>query len=127
MCACAPPPDKLAPRMSNEPANPALKELRQRLNQVDDDMVRLLAKRLETVGLIAKAKAGSTQAIRDPEREREVLARVETLAQSLGCRPPWRARSFPRSSATRSVARWPRWLGSREHGRRSGSPFRARP
>ena len=80
--------------MSNEPANPALKELRQRLNQVDDDMVRLLAKRLETVGLIAKAKADSTQAIRDPEREREVLARVEALAQSLGLSAPLARKIF---------------------------------
>ena len=80
--------------MSSESPKPGLKELRQRLNQVDDDMVRLLAKRLETVGLIAKEKAGSTQAIRDPEREREVLTRVETLAQSLGLSAPLARRIF---------------------------------
>jgi len=80
--------------MSSETPKPGLKELRQRLNQVDDDMVRLLAKRLETVGLIAKEKAGSTQAIRDPEREREVLTRVETLAQSLGLSAPLARKIF---------------------------------
>ena len=80
--------------MSNETPKAGLKELRQRLNQVDDDMVRLLAKRLETVGLIAKEKAGSTQAIRDPEREREVLTRVETLAQSLGLSAPLARKIF---------------------------------
>ncbi|HJX52194.1 MAG TPA: bifunctional 3-deoxy-7-phosphoheptulonate synthase/chorismate mutase [Polyangia bacterium] len=80
--------------MSNETPNAGLKELRQRLNQMDDDIVRLLAKRLETVGLIAKEKAGSTQAIRDPEREREVLARVETLAQSLGLSAPMARKIF---------------------------------
>jgi len=80
--------------MSNETSNDSLKELRQRLNQVDDDMVRLLAKRLETVGLIGKAKAGSTQTIRDPEREREVLTRVETLAQSLGLSAPLARKIF---------------------------------
>ncbi|MGA7741440.1 MAG: bifunctional 3-deoxy-7-phosphoheptulonate synthase/chorismate mutase [Polyangia bacterium] len=80
--------------MNKEPAKAALKELRQRLNQVDDDMVRLLAKRLETVALIAKEKAGSTQAIRDPEREREVLTRVETLAQSLGLSAPLARKIF---------------------------------
>ena len=78
--------------MSN--SNASLKELRQLLNQVDDDMVRLLAKRLETVGLIGKAKADSTQAIRDPEREREVLTRVETLAQSLGLSAPLARKIF---------------------------------
>jgi chorismate mutase/prephenate dehydratase len=80
--------------MSNESANPALKDLRQRLNQMDDEIVHLLAKRLDTVGLIAKEKAGSTQAIRDPEREREVLARVETLAQSLGLSAPLARKIF---------------------------------
>jgi chorismate mutase/prephenate dehydratase len=80
--------------MSNETPNAALKKLRQNLNQVDDDIVHLLAKRLETVGLIAKEKAGSTQAIRDPEREREVLARVETLAQSLGLSAPLARKIF---------------------------------
>ena len=80
--------------MSNENPKAALKELRQNLNQVDDDIVRLLAKRLETVGLIAKEKAGSTQAIRDPERERQVLTRVETLAQSLGLSAPLARKIF---------------------------------
>jgi chorismate mutase / prephenate dehydratase len=80
--------------MSNETPKTGLKELRQRLNQVDDDMVHLLAKRLETVALIGKEKAGSTQAIRDPEREREVLTRVETLAQSLGLSAPLARKIF---------------------------------
>jgi chorismate mutase/prephenate dehydratase len=80
--------------MSNAPPHAALKDLRENLNQVDDEIVRLLAKRLETVGLIAKEKAGSTQAIRDPEREREVLARVETLAQSLGLSAPLARKIF---------------------------------
>ena len=80
--------------MSNETPKAGLTELRQNLNQVDDDMVRLLAKRLETVALIAKEKAGSTQAIRDPEREREVLTRVETLAQSLGLSAPLARKIF---------------------------------
>jgi len=80
--------------MSKETPNVALKELRQRLNQVDDEIIRLLAKRLDTVGLIAKEKASSTQALRDPEREREVLARVEALAQSLGLSAPLARKIF---------------------------------
>ena len=88
------PPGKLAPRMSKDTPNAALKELRQHLNQVDDDIVRLLAKRLDTVGLIAKEKADSTRAIRDQEREREVLARVEGLAQSLGLSAPLTRKIF---------------------------------
>lgn len=80
--------------MSKDAPNPTLKELRERLNQVDDDMVRLLAKRLDTVGLIAKEKANSTRAIRDHERERQILARVEHLAQTLGLSAPLTRKIF---------------------------------
>jgi chorismate mutase / prephenate dehydratase len=80
--------------MSKDAPNPTLKELRERLNQVDDDMVRLLAKRLDTVGLIAKEKANSTRAIRDHERERQILARVEGLAQTLGLSAPLTRKLF---------------------------------
>jgi chorismate mutase / prephenate dehydratase len=74
--------------MSNENPVQPLAELRQQLDQTDDEIVRLLARRLETVGLIAKAKAEKSSAIRDPGREREVLARVESLANSLGISGP---------------------------------------
>ncbi len=74
--------------MSNERPAQSLAELRQQLDQTDDDIVRLFARRLETVGLIGKAKAEKASAIRDPERERAVLARVESLANSLGLSGP---------------------------------------
>jgi chorismate mutase/prephenate dehydratase len=80
--------------MSKDAPTPTLKELRERLNQVDDDMVRLLAKRLDTVGLIAKEKANSTRAIRDHERERQILFRVEGLAQTLGLSAPLTRKLF---------------------------------
>jgi chorismate mutase/prephenate dehydratase len=74
--------------MSNPSPAQSLAELRQQLDKTDEDIVRLLARRLETIGLIAKAKAEKTGSIRDPEREREVLARVEALANSLGISGP---------------------------------------
>jgi chorismate mutase/prephenate dehydratase len=80
--------------MSKDAPNPTLKELRERLNHVDDEMVRLLAQRLDTVGLIAKEKANSTRAIRDHERERQILGRVEGLAQSLGLSAPLTRKIF---------------------------------
>ena len=73
--------------MSN-PTAPSLAELRQQLDKTDEGIVRLLACRLETIGLIAKAKAENASSIRDPEREREVIARVESLANSLGLSGP---------------------------------------
>jgi chorismate mutase/prephenate dehydratase len=80
--------------MSQDPSVPSLTELRQQLDQTDDDIVRLLARRLQTVGLIAKAKAEHATAIRDPERERAVLARVENLASSLGISAPLARKIF---------------------------------
>jgi chorismate mutase/prephenate dehydratase len=80
--------------MAKESASEELRALRQRLDQIDEEIVRAMARRLEAVGLIAKAKAGRTQGIRDPEREREVLARVEALAQSLGISAPLARKVF---------------------------------
>jgi chorismate mutase/prephenate dehydratase len=80
--------------MDKSPPASNLSELRQQLDKTDDEIVRLLAHRLETVGLIAKAKAERATAIRDTAREREVLARVETLATSLGISGPLARRIF---------------------------------
>jgi len=80
--------------MSTDSPVPPIAELRQQLDKTDDDIVRLLARRLETVGLIAKAKAEKATQIRDPGREREVLARVEALANSLGISGPLTRKIF---------------------------------
>ena len=80
--------------MSPDPSAPSLSELRQQLDQTDDDIVRLIARRLQTIGLIAKTKAEHDTAIRDPAREREVLARVEALASSLGISGPLTRKIF---------------------------------
>jgi chorismate mutase / prephenate dehydratase len=80
--------------MSTDPTTTPIAELRQQLDKTDDEIVRLLARRLETVGLIAKAKAEHSTQIRDPGREREVLARVEALANSLGISGPLTRKIF---------------------------------
>ncbi|MCG5053502.1 MAG: bifunctional 3-deoxy-7-phosphoheptulonate synthase/chorismate mutase [Myxococcales bacterium] len=66
------------------PAPHPLKALRTQLDHIDGDIVRLIAARLETVGLIVKAKSGRQDTIRDPAREREVLSKVEERARALG-------------------------------------------
>jgi chorismate mutase/prephenate dehydratase len=80
--------------MSTDPTTSPIADLRQQLDKTDDEIVRLLARRLQTVGLIAKAKAEHATAIRDTERERAVLARVEALANSLGISGPLTRRIF---------------------------------
>ena len=99
--------------MSKDAPNPTLKELRERLNHVDDEMVRLLAQRLDTVGLIAKEKANSTRAIRDHERERQILGRVEGLAQVTGSFGPADAQNLLRDhQLLGQSAGWQPWLAS---------------
>ena len=61
------------PAMSTDSTSPSLGDLRQQLDKTDDEIVHLLARRLETVGLIGKAKAEHATHIRDPGRERAVL------------------------------------------------------
>ncbi len=80
--------------MSTDPPAPSIADLRRQLDKTDDEIVHLLARRLDTVALIAKAKAERSTQIRDPEREREVLARVETLANSLGISGPLARKIF---------------------------------
>jgi chorismate mutase / prephenate dehydratase len=80
--------------MSPDPKPPSLAELRQQLDQTDDEIVRLLARRLETIALIGKAKAEHATAVRDPERERAVIERVDKLASSLGLSGPLARKIF---------------------------------
>src|SRR5664279_95398 len=80
--------------MATDATTLSLGELRQQLDKTDEDIVRLLARRLETVSLIGKAKAEHATQIRDPGREREVLARVEALANSLGISGPLTRKIF---------------------------------
>ncbi|MDX2019260.1 MAG: 3-deoxy-7-phosphoheptulonate synthase [Deltaproteobacteria bacterium] len=60
-----------------------LKALRGELDQIDSDIVRLIALRFETVAKIIASKTGRQDTIRDLTREREVLSRVEARAREL--------------------------------------------
>jgi chorismate mutase / prephenate dehydratase len=56
---------------------PELRRLRRRIDVLDRRIVRLLNERAELARDVGRAKtAAGRQAIRDPEREREVLLRV---------------------------------------------------
>jgi chorismate mutase / prephenate dehydratase len=78
------------------PAGPtaALRGLRQKLDGIDEELVRLIAARMETVGLIIAEKQGRTAGIRDSRREHEVLTRVETLARAAGISVPLARKIF---------------------------------
>jgi 3-deoxy-7-phosphoheptulonate synthase len=63
---------------------PQIDELRQRLDDIDSGIVRLISQRFGVVAEIAQAKEGGTSTIRDVGRERRVLDAAEGLARQLG-------------------------------------------
>jgi chorismate mutase/prephenate dehydratase len=65
-----------------------LKGLRDRLDHIDSEIVRFIAERYAIVAEVVASKAGRSDTIRDPGREREVLARVEARARQVGLSGP---------------------------------------
>jgi chorismate mutase/prephenate dehydratase len=63
---------------------PELAELRAELDDIDRSLVELIARRLDTVTAVGKAKANSATPVRDVERERAVLEAVEAVARRHG-------------------------------------------
>jgi chorismate mutase/prephenate dehydratase len=78
----------------SEKEREGLSGLRAELDGVDDEIVRLIARRLELVGLIGREKAQGADGIRDPERERQVLSHVEAAARELGLSAPLARKIF---------------------------------
>jgi chorismate mutase/prephenate dehydrogenase len=64
-----------------------LDQLRQRLNQVDRELIRLARERQEIVGQIGAYKIAQSVPTRDYERERDVLKAARDLAESIGLEP----------------------------------------
>lgn len=71
-----------------------LKNLREKLDHVDEEFIALVAKRMELVHEISKVKAGQSDLLRDSEREREVLSRVEKAAQTRNLSIPFAKKLF---------------------------------
>jgi chorismate mutase/prephenate dehydratase len=63
---------------------PDLARLRGDLDDIDRGLVELIARRLDTVAAVGKAKADAAAPVRDVERERAVLASVESAARQRG-------------------------------------------
>ena len=64
--------------------NGDLQALRGRLGDLDKRIVELIAERFRVVTSVGTEKSGSGAAIRDSDRERQVLAAVEQIARSEG-------------------------------------------
>lgn len=64
--------------------NPALAQTRDRIDEVDGELVRLLARRAKLVRRAQRAKAAEGRGVVDPERERALLADRARLAEESG-------------------------------------------
>jgi chorismate mutase / prephenate dehydratase len=71
-----------------------LKDLREALDGLDTEIVRLIGKRLELVGRVGQAKNATLASLRHPDREREVLDRAESAARELGLSAPFIRKVF---------------------------------
>lgn len=57
-----------------------LDELRESLDNIDDEIVSLFRRRMETVEQVSQFKTGARRGVKDKKREREILARVTGLS-----------------------------------------------
>jgi chorismate mutase / prephenate dehydratase len=73
---------------------PDLEHLRGQLDNLDRDLVQLIARRLDIVASVGAAKAHTGSPVRDVERERAVLEGVEAIARQLGVPPDLVRRVF---------------------------------
>lgn len=58
-----------------------LRQLREQIDQADQDLVKALVKRYDLVMEVGRVKRASGQAVFDPKREEQVLGKVTNLAQ----------------------------------------------
>ena len=57
-----------------------LKELRNELDNIDNEIVGLFKRRMETVKMVSESKKDTGKAVKDRRREREILSRVTDLS-----------------------------------------------
>ena len=51
-----------------------LSEIRNKIDKIDDELVKLFMERMKLVSLAAEEKAKSGKAVFDPEREKEIIS-----------------------------------------------------
>ncbi|MFP4227193.1 MAG: chorismate mutase [Salinivenus sp.] len=68
-------------------STPTLRDARDTIDEIDRRVVELLARRYALVDDLCETKAENGDAVRDPDRERELLDRVTTLAEEHGLAP----------------------------------------
>lgn len=69
------------------PQTPALAELRQRIDDIDNELLRLLAERMSLARLVIEAKRSPSLPVRIPERIDEVTTGRARIGADLGLDP----------------------------------------
>jgi chorismate mutase len=64
-----------------------LREIRRKIDEIDDKLLQLLAERVKLIAEIASIKKKLGKEIRDEEREREILRKTKEKATKLGLDP----------------------------------------
>lgn len=64
-----------------------LEELRAKINEIDVELVKLIARRLSYMPDVGKYKKENGLPLTQPEREKEILEAKRKLAQELGVDP----------------------------------------
>ena len=59
-----------------------LEELRQKINQIDDELIKLLEKRMDLVSKVASYKLETGKAVLDSKREETILNKVAEAVES---------------------------------------------
>ena len=59
-----------------------LEELRQKINQIDDELIKLLEKRMDLVSKVASYKLETGKAVFDSKREETILNKVAEAVES---------------------------------------------
>ena len=59
-----------------------LEELRQKINQIDDELIKLLEKRMDLVSKVASYKLETGKAVLDSKREETILNKVAEAVDS---------------------------------------------
>ena len=95
------------------PSPATLEDARDRIDDINEQVVKLLAERKAVVDRLCALKAEEGRTVRDPEREAELLARVREAAREQGL-PPDLAESLFETILEHSV--------QRQHRRRAEAP-----
>ncbi len=71
-----------------------LREYRERIDQLDEQLIRLLAERFEITKAVGQFKAENGLPAADAEREKQQIAQLHKIAQTVGMDPSFGEKVF---------------------------------